>query len=180
MNTKTRQLVYAALFIALCFVGANLKIMGSIAFDSLPAFLATLILGWGWGAAIGFIAHMLTAALSGFPLTLPAHIITAIMMAVTMTAFYFTVRFCVDRNMNTVAAYVLGCVVAVIFNVPVALLAVVPIFGMATAMALIPALLPAAILNVVLAVVVYGLLPSRFHGLLPAPVRRLKKDEGRA
>ncbi|MDD2414916.1 MAG: ECF transporter S component [Eubacteriaceae bacterium] len=174
MNTRTKQLVYAALFIALAFVGANIKIMGSIAFDSLPAFVATLVLGWGWGAVIAFIAHLLTAALSGFPLTLPAHIITAFMMAATMIAFYFTIKFCADRNMNLILAYVLGCVAAVIFNVPLGLLATAPIFTLPVALGLIPALLPAAILNVVIAVVIYAFLPSRFH-TLPAP--HVKKND---
>ncbi|MDD4691051.1 MAG: ECF transporter S component [Eubacterium aggregans] len=169
MNDKTKKLVYAALFIALAFVGANIKIMGSIAFDALPAFLATLILGWGWGAVIAAIAHLLTAALSGFPFTLPAHIITAIMMSVTMIAFYFTIKGCLFKKLNPVLAYGLGCVVAVMVNVPIALLAVAPVFTLPVAISLIPALLPAAILNVLLAVIIYNLLPARFQPLPAIP-----------
>jgi riboflavin transporter FmnP len=164
---RTQQIVFAALFIALSFVGANIKIMGSVAFDSLPAFIATLVLGWGWGAVIGFIAHILTAATSGFPLTLPVHLINGVMMAVTMIAFHFTIRFCLNRRMNTVLAYVLGCIVAVIFNVPLALLATSPILSFAVAMAYVPALIPAAILNVAIAVIVYSFFPKKYQSLSP-------------
>jgi hypothetical protein len=41
---KTKKIVLAALLIALSFIGANIKIMGSIAFDSMPGFLGALIL----------------------------------------------------------------------------------------------------------------------------------------
>lgn len=172
---RTRQLVFAALFIALSFVGANIKIMGSIAFDSLPAFVATLVLGWQWGAVVGFVGHMLTAATSGFPYTVPGHIITAFMMAATMIAFYWTIHFCLNKKMNPILAYILGAIVAVIFNVPLGLLAISPIFTLPTAMALIPVLLPAAIANVLLAEVIYSFLPKRYQ-TLPSPKKHSKSD----
>ena len=123
-NKKIYRLVFAALSIALCFVGGNIKIMGSIAFDSLPAFLGTLFLGYGWGAAIGALAHMLSAMLSGFPMTLPVHIITAGMMALTMVGLLATVR--ALKKKNEIVAYIMGCIVAVIINVPLGLMAVIP------------------------------------------------------
>lgn len=159
-NKKIYRLIFAALFIALCFVGGNIKIMGSIAFDSLPAFLGTLFLGYGWGAAIGALAHMLSAMLSGFPMTLPVHIITAGMMALTMVGFLATVR--ALKKKNEIVAYIMGCIVAVIINVPLGLMAVIPFIGKETAFALIPALLPAAIANVVLAVIIYMAIPKKF------------------
>lgn len=61
---KLRNLILTALFVALSFVGANMKIVGSIAFDSMPGFLGALILGPLYGAAIGSIGHFLTAATS--------------------------------------------------------------------------------------------------------------------
>ena len=172
MNNKTKKIVFAALFIALAFVGGNIKIMGSIAFDAVPAFLATIVLGWGWGAVVAMIAHMLSAALAGFPLSLPAHLITAVMMGVTMIAFYFTLQACL-KVMKAVPAYILGILVAVIFNCPISLLAVAPIFSMPVAVSLIPALLPASVLNVALAVIVYQFLPSNYQ--LVTPIRKGKK-----
>ncbi|MCH4072139.1 ECF transporter S component [Pseudoramibacter sp.] len=163
----TRQLVYAALFIALSFVGANIKIMGSIAFDSLPAFIAVLVLGAPWGFVIGFLAHMLTAATSGFPLSLPVHLINGVMMGVTMVAFYLSTKALLDHHVNSILAYVIGCIVAVIFNVPIALLATSPLMSLKTAMALVPVLIPAAFANVIIACVIYRFLPKKVQRLTP-------------
>jgi uncharacterized membrane protein len=81
MNSKTQRIALTALFIALSAIGAQLKIFSSIAFDSLPAFLAAMLLGGPEGALVGALGHMLTAALSGFPYTLPLHIVIALEMA---------------------------------------------------------------------------------------------------
>ena len=137
MKNSTKKLVLAALFVALSFVGANIKVMSSIAFDSLPAFLGTLVLGGGWGAAIGAVGHLLTALTSGFPYTLPAHLVIAVMMALAMAA--------------------------VLVNGPVAVLLLFPLLGpamgSAALLALIPVLSLVAGINVALAVVIYRLLP---------------------
>lgn len=81
MKRNTLNLVMIALFCALSAVGANIKVMGSVAFDSMPAFLAAVLMGPAAGALVGALGHMLSAALAGFPLTLPLHIAIAAEMA---------------------------------------------------------------------------------------------------
>ena len=88
-------------------------------------------------------------------------------MAATMIAFHFTIGFCLKRRMNSVLAYALGCIAAVIFNVPIALLAASPILSFAVAMAYVPALIPAAILNVAIATIVYSFFPKKYRSLSP-------------
>ncbi len=83
-DMKTRTLVIAAMLIALSFIGANIKISGSIAFDSMPAFFGALVLGPVAGGIIGLIGHLLTAVFSGFPFGLPVHIIVAVMMYIAV------------------------------------------------------------------------------------------------
>ncbi len=159
---KTTKIIMAAMFIALCFVGGNIKIMGSIAFDSLFAFVGTLLLGPYFGAAIGALAHLLSALLSGFPLSLPVHLITALMMAVTMLGFYFTIKLMQKTKLNKIISYVCGGIVALILNVPVSLFVLIPLMGKAVAISLIPVLLPAAAANVVLALIVFALIPQKY------------------
>ncbi len=81
MKTTTFRITLLALFIALCVVGANVKVMGSIAFDSLPAFLAAFLIGGKEGAIAGAAGHLFSALLAGFPLTLPMHLAIAAEMA---------------------------------------------------------------------------------------------------
>lgn len=81
MKTTTFRIVLLALFIALAAVGANVKVMGSIAFDSLPAFLAAMLIGGKEGAIAGAAGHMFSALLAGFPLTLPMHLAIGAEMA---------------------------------------------------------------------------------------------------
>lgn len=81
MRNKTQTLCILALLCALSAVGARFPIYGSVALDALPAFLAALLLGGMEGAAVGAAGHLLTATLSGFPLTLPLHLVIAAEMA---------------------------------------------------------------------------------------------------
>ena len=118
---KTKNLVLVALLIALSFVGSNLRIFGSIAFDSLPGFFAALLLGPIYGAAIGFFGHLITAFNSGFPLSLPLHFAVAIAMALTMYGFGFAYKALIKRFSQTVTLILAG-VVGTILNAPVSLL----------------------------------------------------------
>ena len=81
MKKTTLRITLLALFIALAAVGANVKIMGSIAFDALPAFLAAMLLGSKEGAIAGAAGHLFSALLAGFPMTLPMHLVIAAEMA---------------------------------------------------------------------------------------------------
>lgn len=159
MKTKinTRNLVLAAMFIAISFVGANLKIMGTIAFDSLPAFMSTLMMGPVYGAVIGAIAHFLTAATSGFPLTLPVHIIIMIEMAITM--YLFGVSYNKFKGKSNNIGIIVSTIVAILINGPISTFALIPIMGNSV-LSFIPLLTVAAALNVIFAHIIFKLLPK--------------------
>jgi len=159
MNTKT--LVIMALFTALSFVGSNVKIFGSIAFDSLPGFVAALLLGPVQGAAIGFLGHLFTALTSGFPLSIPMHFVIAVSMAITMLGFGFTYNALKNRASERVSFAITG-IVGTIFNGPISLAisisALAFLAGMEAAwglLALLPVLTTAAIVNIVIAIALF-------------------------
>ncbi len=84
MNSKlsVKFITLCGMFIALSVAGAFLKPFGnSIAFDSLPAFLAASMLGPVAGALTGLLGHLISSAIVGFPFTLPVHLIVAVEMA---------------------------------------------------------------------------------------------------
>lgn len=116
-RSTTVKMVYCAMLIALSAVGALIKIQGSIAFDSMPGFFAALFLGPWAGALVAGVGHFLTALTSGFPLTLPMHLIVAVEMA--LFAFIFA---WVYRKSNGIVA----SIVATILNGPVAALIAIP------------------------------------------------------
>lgn len=161
---KTKNLVLASLFIALSFIGANIKIMQTIAFDSMPAFLGTLILGPFYGAIIGALGHFLTALTSGFPLTVPVHIVIMIGMALTMASFGYTYKYFSIKS-KTIGS-ISAAIVAVIVNGPVLTLLtaplLIPVMGKAALIAMLPILCGASALNIVIALVVYKYIPKRY------------------
>ncbi len=154
-NYNLRKFILSALFIALSFIGAQIKIFNSIAFDSLPAFLGTLILGPYYGALIGFLGHMFTAWTSGFPFTLPVHIITAFSMALTMVVFYFA-----HKKFGTIVA----CIFGVLFNGPVALLLsaplLIPMLKVEGLVMMVPILSLVSFINIFLALIVLRYMPK--------------------
>ena len=170
MSTKT--LVIVALFIALSFIGSYLKIFGTIAFDSLPAFLAALLLGPVHGAAIGFLGHLFTAITSGFPMSVPMHIVIAATMALTMLGFGYTYKALVKR-VSVTGVLVLTGGVGVLLNGPVSLAFSI---GMMTVLigseaalgliALLPILTIAAAINVILSIILYKSLGSLWNKII--------------
>jgi uncharacterized membrane protein len=165
MDTKaiisTKSLVIAALFITLSFVGSHLKIFGTIAFDSLPGFLAALLLGPIYGAAIGFLGHLFTALTSGFPLSVPMHFVVAATMAITMYGFGFTYRALVEKFSQTTVLTITG-IVGILLNAPVSLAFSMGMLSIMVGreaalglLALLPVLFLAAIANVVISIIVF-------------------------
>ena len=158
---NTRTLVLTALFIALSLVGSHIKIFGSIAFDSLPGFLAALLLGPMYGAAIGFLGHLFSALTSGFPHSVPMHLVIAVTMAITMLGFGYAYKVFRNKVPDSVNYAIIG-VVGTILNGPVSLL-----FSMATLalmagkeaamglLALLPILILASVANIVLGIVLF-------------------------
>ena len=156
-----KNLVMTALFIALSLVGSHLKIFGSIAFDSLPGFLAALLLGPVYGAVIGFLGHIFTALSSGFPLSLPLHLVIAVSMAITMLVFGYAYIVLKDK-LPEVLSLVLTGITGVILNGPVSLamsmLTLALLAGRESAiglLALLPILVIGSAANVLLSLLVF-------------------------
>ncbi|QKE73833.1 ECF transporter S component [Arthrobacter citreus] len=108
---NTKRIVLLSLFIALSAILSNIKIIYSIAFDSLPAFLAAILLSPIAGGVVGALGHLLTAFTSGFPFTVPVHLFIAIQMLVIV--WIYGVLF---KKINKYIAMI----VAIILNGPVA------------------------------------------------------------
>ncbi|OPJ57317.1 ECF transporter S component [Clostridium oryzae] len=156
---KNKKLAFMALFIAFSFIGGNIKIMGTVAFDSMPAFLGSLVLGPMYGAVIGAVGHLLDAVTSGFPLTLPVHVIIMICMAGVMYIFSLTQSFLEQRTSFGIANMA-ALTIAAILNGPVECLLVSPIIGLGAAIGTMPVLTLVSIINIFLAQVVYRALPK--------------------
>lgn len=154
---KLRKLILMALFIAISFIGANIKIAGSVAFDSMPGFLGALMLGPIYGAVIGAIGHFLTAATSGFPLSLPVHLL--IMVDMVLTMYVFGVLYKIFSKKNKRLGIAISGAAGVIINGPVSVLICMPLVGKGI-LAMLPILCLAAFLNVLIADLVYKFLPE--------------------
>jgi riboflavin transporter FmnP len=163
MKINTRQLVFMALLIALSFVGAQLKVFGTIAFDSLPAFLGTLLMGPVAGAIIAIIGHLLTALTSGFPMTIPVHLAIGLGMGLIMVATWYT-YVSVKKVANDIVGLIACVIVAAICNGPILLLLCSPLLvPMLTWPGLIAMMFPLALvggINALIATTVFKALPE--------------------
>jgi len=150
----------SGLLIGLSAIGAMIKIQGTIAFDSMPGFFAALFISPMAGGAVASLGHLLTAFTSGFPLTLPMHLMLTVVMGII--AYLFGV---IERKVNGV----LACVVAILLNGPVATfiagitasLLGLPLSGSAMFTALVIPLTVVAAVNVILAYIIFKVLPRK-------------------
>lgn len=156
-----RRLVMAGVLMSLCVVGAQIKVLGSIAFDSFPAFLGGLLLGPNIGAALGIFGHLLSAAIVGFPLSGAVHGITAVMMGISVWIYSKTIAYVCHRGRRRWLAYVLGSVLAYVMINIVALVILYPWLKGFVFIIFWPLTL-ANIANLLLAALVYEALPSGY------------------
>ena len=148
----TKMTVLLGLFIAMSVIGAYIKIpnpiTNSIALDSLPAYLGTLILGGVPGAIIAFLGHIISAATAGFPLTLPIHLFIAVEMSLIMLIFNY-----VAKRINVPSACVIGLILNGI-GAPASLI-IIPGFGMAAFTGSLIPLLIASAINIIVSSLIY-------------------------
>jgi riboflavin transporter len=148
--SSTRRLTYLAMFIALSAAGANIKIpsvIGTPALDSLPAFIAGLVLGPVNGAIVAALGHMLSALTVGFPLSIPIHLLIAVGMAGVVAVFALVSRFTIWG----------GAAAGVLMNGILfpAMFILIPSFGKPFFLAMVIPLLVASVINIVLAEIVF-------------------------
>lgn len=99
-NTQTvRQLVLAALFLALAFVlplltGQVPKVGNMLCPMHFPVLLCGFVLGGPWGLAVGFAAPLLRSVLFGMPPLFP----TAIAMCFELMTYGFVAGFLYSRS----------------------------------------------------------------------------------
>ena len=136
--------------IGLSVAGAMVKIpspVGTVALDSFPGYLASLLLGYVEGCIVIAFGHIATAFTAGFPLGIPVHLTIAAGMAVCA----LTLRFFYRRNK------IAGIVAATVVN-GIALLYVVSVafgYGMGFFISMIVPLTFASAVNVLIAAGVY-------------------------
>lgn len=144
---KTKTLTLIAVLVALSVVGSFLVIpspAGTVAFDSLPGYVAAGLFGPVVGGFVGAFGHILNGAVKAFPLTVPSHLIIAAFMFLAMSAYgYFHKR-------NKVVAIV----TATLINGPVSLIPFAFIVGKEFAISMIIPLTLASLVNIVLATIV--------------------------
>lgn len=164
MRYSTKKLATLAILLALCVIGANIKILGSIALDSFPAFIGAIVLGPFAGAFLGFFGHMISAMLSGFPNTLPIHLIIAVLMALCMFFYAWTRKKLAKRKMLAAAV---SMVVGYLINVPLDLVLLYPLMGPVVFALFVPLSL-ATIVNLGLAEVVIVGIPEKYKQAVSA------------
>jgi hypothetical protein len=124
----------------------------------MPAFLAASVMGPVFGAIVGLIGHLISASISGFPLSLGIHILIAAEMAAVMFAYGFFVK---------KIGLIFAAVIAVILNgvAATALFILIPGMGLPFFLAMVGPLTLVSAINVALAVMIHAALKKAGVGI---------------
>lgn len=159
-ENTTKKMVYVSLLIAISFIGSLIKIQGTIALDSMPGFFAALYLGPIPGAIVGSIGHLITSMFSGFPLTLPIHLIITLEMGIVVYLFGL-----IYRKTNGIIACISGIllngVAVVLVLAPFTSWFALPLNGKAFIYAMVVPLTIGSAVNVILAYTIYKIIGKR-------------------
>lgn len=144
---SVKRLSIIGILIALSFILANIKFSGSIALDSVPAFLALFVYKNKDAAFIGSIAHLLSAALAGFVLGVLTHIVIAILIFIMLLLASYLMK--IKNKFN----WLYTSIFLIIFNSflsPLVLFFFIP-FSMSAYWAMASILVLATAINVIVA-----------------------------
>ncbi len=155
-NTTTK-LVYISMLIAISFIGSLIKIQGTIALDSMPGFFAAIFLGPIEGALVASIGHLLTAMSSGFPLTVPIHLIITLEMAIIVYLFGIIYKH-TNGIMACISGILLNGVAMVFVLAPFTTWLGLPLKGKSFIYAMVAPLTLASAVNVILAYVIFKII----------------------
>lgn len=153
---SVRKLTLLSMLLAMSVLGANIKIFGSVALDSFPAFLGALILGPIPGALLGALGHFISALLAGFPLTLPVHILVTALMAVTMFIYGKIREVSTSFKKQTIT---ISWIAAYFSSVLLDLLLLYPLIHETVFILFVP-LTIATVINLFITEIVYKLIPN--------------------
>ncbi|BCB03890.1 ECF transporter S component [Bacillus sp. KH172YL63] len=159
MRNNLKSFIILSLFIALSAIGGLVKIpavIGTVAFDSMPALLAASLYNGRKGAVVAGGGHLLSALYAGFPLG-PFHLIIAAEMAL----FVWLFGYIFSKGKPVIAA--------ILFFIGNGLIAGIPfifLLSLSFYFAMLPSLLTGSLMNLTLA-----------HFLYPPLVRSLKKGD---
>lgn len=149
---SARRVAIIAVFVALSAVGALIKIpspIGQIGLDSFPGYFCALAFGFPEGAIVISIGHLLSAAVTGFPLTIPFHLAIAVSMAGVACVFRLVGR------KGTIVAVVIAVIVGSLLNSFGLALWLLPLGGWGLYVANIVPLLIASAINAAIAAIAY-------------------------
>lgn len=144
-----RKYIELAILIALSIVFSYIVIpamSGSVALDSTPAYFAAMYVSPIDGGVVGFLAHIISAALKGFPLGIPIHILVASMMVLTVICFGYSYK-----KFGSIVAII----VATFMNGVVSLVPFIWIINIEFFYAMILPLTLASFINAVIAIIVF-------------------------
>jgi Protein of unknown function (DUF1393). len=149
---SVKRIAIMAIFIALSAVGAMIKIpspIGSIGLDSAPGYFCALAFGGVEGAIIIAIGHLLSAAVVGFPLSIPIHLGVAVCMAIWAVIFRFI------GKKGSIVMIAVAVVAASLLNSFVTGLLLIPVGGWALYVVNIIPLLVASAVNTIIASIAF-------------------------
>ncbi len=152
MNTK--KLVLLALMVALSAVGAYIVLpspIGTVALDSAPGYLSSLLFGSINGSIVLFLGHLLSSLKMGFPLGM-IHLLIAVLMGGCGIAFYY-----VYKKTNIIISSVL----VILLNGVVITALLIPFLGYAFFLSMVSPLLVGSAVNIILAGVLNKILADR-------------------
>jgi len=162
-ESKTKRLVLLSLMVALSAVGAYVIIpspVGTVALDSAPGYLASLLFGGISGGVVLLLGHLISAVKSGFPLGI-IHLLIAVLMGGCGLVFAY---------LNTVTNYFISSLCVIILNGVIITALLIPFTGYGFFLAMLAPLLVGSTVNVVLAAVINKILEERMD------LSRLKKE----
>lgn len=149
---NNRKLVLIALFVAISYIGALIKLpgpMSTIALDSFAGYLAGLVLGGTYGGFVALIAHLFVSMTSGFPLSVPVHVIISIMMFLSVFSYSK-----LSKKYNIFISSIVGVTINGLL-MPLALM-ILPFMDKVFLISLIPILVIASLTNIILSNVIYA------------------------
>jgi len=151
---SVKRVAIMAVFIALSAVGALIKIpspVGTIGLDSAPGFFSAIAFGSVEGAVIIALGHMLTAAVTGFPLTIPIHIFIALQMALWALSFRW-----VNKKLGLIAAVIAG----IVLNGVVSSFTMMLMGGFGAVLGVMPFLIIGSAINLIIAAAAYRVIKA--------------------